>query len=176
MSDEDRSSGFPSLTALLGMLAVAGYQNRDKISEWLGGKGQLEPDPRPGNMLPPGPIPSPQPNQSDAGALAGGGGLGGLLGGLLGAGGAGALVNGGLGELIDRFNQSGQSQKADSWVQQGPNEEVAPNELEQVLGPEVLTKISQHTGLSRDELLDRLSRVLPDAVDRYTPGGNLNRG
>jgi len=175
VSDEDSSGGFPSLTALLGLLAVAGYQNRDKISEWLGGKGQLEPDPRPGNMLPPGPIPSPQPSQSDAGALAGSGGLGGLLGGLLGAGGAGALVNGGLGELIDRFNQSGQSQKADSWVRQGPNEAVAPSDLEQVLGPEVLAKISQHTGLSRDELLDRLSRVLPDAVDRYTPGGNLNR-
>ena len=29
------SRGFPSMTALLGLLAVAGYQNRDKIAEWL---------------------------------------------------------------------------------------------------------------------------------------------
>src|SRR5690348_2524945 len=29
--------GFPSMTALLGLLAVAGYQNRDKIAEMLGG-------------------------------------------------------------------------------------------------------------------------------------------
>ena len=28
-------SGFPSMTALLGLLAVAGYQNRDKIGEML---------------------------------------------------------------------------------------------------------------------------------------------
>lgn len=173
MSDEDSSGGFPSLTALLGLLAVAGYQNRDKISEWLGGKSQLEPET--GTMLPPGRIPPPQPGQTDVAAQTGGGGLGGLLGGLLGAGGAGTLVNGGLGELVERFNRAGQGQKADSWVRQGPNEEVAPNELEQVLGPEVLAKISQHTGLSRDELLDRLSRVLPQAVDRYTPGGNLNQ-
>ena len=34
------SRGLPSMTALLGLLAVAGYQNRDKISEWLGGLGQ----------------------------------------------------------------------------------------------------------------------------------------
>jgi len=175
VSDEDSSGGFPSLTALLGLLAVAGYQNRDKISEWLGGKGQLEPESVPGAVLPPGRIPPPQPGQTDAAAQTGSGGLGGLLGGLLGAGGAGALVNGGLGELVDRFNQAGQGPKADSWVRQGPNDEVAPNELEQVLGPEVLAKISQHTGLSRAELLDRLSRVLPQAVDRYTPGGNLNR-
>jgi hypothetical protein len=29
------SRGFPSMTALLALLAVAGYQNRDKIAEWL---------------------------------------------------------------------------------------------------------------------------------------------
>ena len=31
------SSGMPSMTALLGMLALAGYQNRDKISDMLRG-------------------------------------------------------------------------------------------------------------------------------------------
>ena len=31
------SRGFPSMTALLGLLAVAGYQNREKIAEMLGG-------------------------------------------------------------------------------------------------------------------------------------------
>ena len=34
------SRGFPSMTALLGLLAVAGYQHRDKIAEMLGGLGQ----------------------------------------------------------------------------------------------------------------------------------------
>jgi hypothetical protein len=29
--------GYPSMTALLGLLAIAGYQNRDKIAEWIGG-------------------------------------------------------------------------------------------------------------------------------------------
>ena len=32
------SRGFPSMTALLGLLAIAGYQNRDKLAELLGGK------------------------------------------------------------------------------------------------------------------------------------------
>lgn len=31
------SRGFPSMTALLGVLAVAVYQNRDKLAELLGG-------------------------------------------------------------------------------------------------------------------------------------------
>jgi uncharacterized protein YidB (DUF937 family) len=34
------SDGFPSMTALLGLLALAGYQNRDKLGELLGSAGQ----------------------------------------------------------------------------------------------------------------------------------------
>ena len=41
------------------------------------------------------------------------------------------------------------------------------------IGPEVLDTLSQQTGLSRQELLARLSRELPDAVDKYTPDGRL---
>src|SRR5215831_19292157 len=37
------SRGFPSMTALLGLLAVAGYRHRDKIAEMLGGIGQSTP-------------------------------------------------------------------------------------------------------------------------------------
>ncbi|HEX8166331.1 MAG TPA: YidB family protein [Beijerinckiaceae bacterium] len=144
------SRGFPSMTALLGLLAVAGYQNRDKIAEMLGGAGQG---------------PSGAPGQ--------GGGLGGLLGQLGGAGGAGGLLSGGLGELVDRFRQSGHGDAADSWVGRGPNKEIAPPQLEQAIGPEVLDTLSKQTGLSRQELLARLSRELPDAVDKYTPQGRL---
>lgn len=166
MSDDNSSSGFPSLTALLGLLAVAGYQNRDKITEWLGGGGQAQP----GQAAPP----ASQPGQAQAMPQEGGGILG-SLGGLLGAGGAGAMLNNGLGELVDRFNQAGQGQKADSWVRPGPNEDVAPNELEQALGPQVIDAIARQTGLSREDLLARLSKVLPEAVDRYTPDGRLGR-
>ncbi len=162
MSDDNSSSGFPSLTALLGLLAVAGYQNRDKIAEWLGGRGQPEP----------GQVPAPAPGQAGSAPQGDGGGL---LGGLLGAGGIGGVLNGGLGELTDRFRQAGQGEKVDSWVQQGPNQDVAPNDLEQALGPQVIDAIATRTGLSRDELLDRLSQVLPEAVDRFTPNGRIDR-
>ena len=33
--------------------------------------------------------------------------------------------------------------------------------------------LAKQTGLSRNELLARLSRELPDAVDKYTPQGRL---
>jgi uncharacterized protein YidB (DUF937 family) len=36
-----------------------------------------------------------------------------------------------------------------------------------------LATLSQQTGLSREEILARLSRELPTAVDQYTPEGRL---
>jgi uncharacterized protein YidB (DUF937 family) len=143
------------MTALLGLLAVAGYQHRDKIAEILGGIGQN----RPGGTG--------QSGQS---------GIGGFLTQLsesLGGASAGGLLSGGLGELVDRFKQSGHGETAESWVGTGPNKPVAPPQLEQAIGPEVLETLSKQTGLSREELLARLSRELPDAVDKYTPHGRL---
>ena len=35
IEESEMSRGMPSMVALLGLLAVAGYQNRDKIAEML---------------------------------------------------------------------------------------------------------------------------------------------
>jgi uncharacterized protein YidB (DUF937 family) len=143
------------MVALLGLLAVAGYQNRDKIAEMLGGLKQA----------PGGP-----PQQGAANAQ---GGILGQLGGLLGGASAGSVLSGGLGELVDRFKQSGHGQAADSWVGRGPNQPIGPAQLEQAIGPDALNALSQHTGLSREELMSRLTRDLPTAVDKFTPEGRL---
>jgi uncharacterized protein YidB (DUF937 family) len=92
---------------------------------------------------------------------------------LLGGASAGSVLSGGLGELVDRFKQKGQGQAADSWVSTGPNQPLARDQLEQAIGPDVLSTLTQHTGLSREELLSRLTRDLPAAVDKFTPHGRL---
>ena len=67
------------------------------------------------------------------------GGLGGLLGQLgLGSASAGGILSGGLGELLERFKQSGQAETAKSWVNTGPNKPCTAEQLEQAIGPEVL--------------------------------------
>jgi uncharacterized protein YidB (DUF937 family) len=150
--------GYPSLAALLGLVAVAGYQNRDKLAEWFGsGQGRSGPPDR-------------NYRQSGQGGLPAG--LDSLLGGVGGAG-VGGLLSGGLRDLIDSFKQAGQGDIADSWVSSRPNKEITPRQLEQAISPEVLETLSRETGLSHDELLARLSRELPSAVDRYTPQGRV---
>jgi uncharacterized protein YidB (DUF937 family) len=151
-----------ALTALLGVLAVAGYQNRDKIREMLGG------------MMEGAQNRSGQDN-----------GLGGLLGGLAGsrtsgglgdllAGGSlGGLLNGGLGGLLEQFEKNGQGETAKSWVETGPNAPIDDRELSQALGPDLLQELSARTGLQREEILSRLTRDLPMAVNDLTPDGEI---
>ena len=150
------SRGMPSMTALLGLLAVAGYQNRDKIKEMLGGLTQS---------------PSGQTGGGSQGSQ--GGGALGNLGGVLSGASVGSVLSGGLRDLIERFKQNGQGTAADSWVKTGPNQPLGPEQLQQAIGPEVLNTLSQQTGLSREELLSRLTRELPAAVDKFTPDGRL---
>jgi len=90
-----------------------------------------------------------------------------------GGAGVGGLLNGGLGELLERFKQNGQGDAAQSWIDDGPNKEISPPQLKQAIGQDVLAALEQQTGLSQDELLARLSRELPAAVDKYTPSGRL---
>lgn len=145
------------MVALLGLLAVAGYQNRDKLGELLNGAGGQSADPA-------------NPGQSS-------GGLGDLLnglGGALGGASAGSVLSGGLGDLVDRLRQTGHGRQADSWI--NADEDNAPvdaADLEDTLGEETIAELTQKTGLSRAELLERLSKTLPDAVNRMTPNGRM---
>lgn len=153
---------FPSMTALLGILAVAGYQNRDKISEMLGNRSGGGAGDAFGHASNQGQTRPP--------------GLEGLLGSLAGAvggGGLGSLLGGGLSQLTDRFKQNGHGEAVDSWVGTGANKSMASQDLEHAIGPDVLQDLTDQTGLSREELLSRLSRDLPDAVNNYTPNGRV---
>jgi len=146
----------PSMVALLGLLAVAGYQNRDKLGGLLGGLGNETGDPA-------------NPNRQT-------GGLGDLLnglGGMLGGATAGSVLSGGLGDLVERFRQSGRGDKADSWINAGDNVPVETSDLEDALGEETIVELTEKTGLSREELLRRLTETLPDAVNRMTPEGRV---
>jgi uncharacterized protein YidB (DUF937 family) len=132
--------------ALLGVLA---YQNREKIGKWLGNAAQ----------------PSGDPDSTQAAS-------GGILDTISKTFGS----DSGLREVLDRFRQAGSGDKVDTWVKDGPNEGIEPQQVEAAVDEETLRALSQQTGLSREELLRRLALELPHAVDRMTPEGKLPEG
>lgn len=150
------SKSTPSLLALLGLVAVAGYQNRSKISDMLA-------DAR-----------NEMPNSGQAqGQMANGGGLLANISQMFQSATGGSTLSGGLRELVDRFKAAGQPAHAESWVADGPNMPMDVNDLEKTLGDETLDDLVQKTGLPRAQLLMRLNAALPDVVNRFTPNGRL---
>jgi uncharacterized protein YidB (DUF937 family) len=119
----------------------------------------------------PNAAPSPTPGANPA--PSGGGGLGGMLGGLLAGGAAGSVLSGGLGDLLKQFQQSGQSETANSWVGSGPNKPISPGDLANALGADQINSLMSQSGLSRDDLLSGLSQHLPDVINHLTPDGRL---
>jgi uncharacterized protein YidB (DUF937 family) len=156
----------PMTMALLGLLAYKAVKSFSQA-----GTGQPMPAPRGGgsNVSSPGGL----------GDLLGGlfGGTGGRapggLGHILAGAGAGSVLSNGLGNLIKDLQNSGQGPAAQSWVGNGPNQEIAPGNLADALGADTLDALSQQTGMQRDDLLNGLSQYLPGLVDHLTPQGKV---
>lgn len=111
--------------------------------------------------------------QPSAGGLLGGGSGGGGLGGLgalLGGGGLGGLL-GGLGGMLGGLRERGLGQHVDSWVSPDANHPVSARDLESAFEPHELDEAARRAGTDKQKLLDELSRLLPQFVDRATPRG-----
>jgi uncharacterized protein YidB (DUF937 family) len=102
----------------------------------------------------------------------------GILGGIVGAGMV-SVVNGileqhgGLQGVVSEFEKKGLGPTVRSWVGTGPNQPIAPEEVHKVLGPDLLRQLAEKSGLSEQDLVQKLSHVLPQAVDKLTPNGTI---
>jgi uncharacterized protein YidB (DUF937 family) len=158
----------PMTMAILGLLAY-------KAMKSFGGEQREAPSPA-GRAPPP-------PTAGDVDVATReqtGGGLEDLLrgglGSLLAAGtAAGSILGGGLNDLVKQLQQSGLHEEANSWIGTGPNKTIDPNDLAKALGADQINAMMEHSGLSRDELLEGLSRHLPQVVDQLTPNGKVPR-
>jgi len=100
----------------------------------------------------------------------------GVLGGIVGAGMV-SVVNGilerhgGVQGVVNEFERNGLGQTVRSWVGTGPNDPISAADVQRVIGPDLLQKLSDKSGLSQQDLADKLSQILPRAVDHLTPNG-----
>ena len=100
----------------------------------------------------------------------------GILGGIVGAGMVsvvnGILENhGGVQGVVSEFERNGLGSTVRSWVGTGTNDPISAADIQRVLGPDLLQKLSEKSGLSQQDLADKLTQVLPRAVDHLTPNG-----
>lgn len=170
----------PMMMALLGLLAYKAVKSVGASS--MAGQGAQTPGGEPGGAGGLGGIlgrlfgggPSREAGPAGTGPATSAsdmspGGLGNLFSGAA----AGTVVSSGLGTLVRDLHESGHGQAAQSWVGSGPNQEIAPSDLEHALGADTLDTLSQKTGMNRDDLLSTLCQHLPELINRLTPDGRL---
>lgn len=128
--------------------------------------------------------------ESVLGNLLGGGsnaassGMGSVLSSVLGGGGQqggtassglGSALDGGggLGGLLSQFQNAGLGHVVDSWVGNGPNHPVSPDQLQNVFGQDRVNDMANQAGMQPGDFLSQLSQHLPAAVNGMTPNGQL---
>lgn len=81
--------------------------------------------------------------------------------------------NGGIGAVLQRFQQKGYGPQAQSWVGTGGNQLLDAGAVDEVVGREELSRLSRQLGVPEQEVAQGFAEVLPQMVDRLTPQGSL---
>ncbi|MBK7658158.1 MAG: DUF937 domain-containing protein [Betaproteobacteria bacterium] len=85
-------------------------------------------------------------------------------------------AHGGLSGLVQSFQDKGLGGIVDSWVSTGQNMPISADQLSQGLGSDKLGSLAQSLGMDQGDLSSKLSELLPNVVDKLTPGGQVPQG
>ena len=112
-----------------------------------------------------------------------------LGGGQQGGGGNAALLNaivgmlanngqggGGLGAILGKAQQSGMGDVVSSWIGSGQNMPISADQLNNVLGSDMVANLAKQLGMSHGDASSQISQMLPEVVDRLTPQGQMPQG
>jgi uncharacterized protein YidB (DUF937 family) len=85
----------------------------------------------------------------------------------------GLAIPGGVAGLLSAFDQAGLGHIVQSWISNGANLPVSPEQLQSALGDERVQTMSDQAGMVPQDFLSLLSEHLPHAVNGVTPNGQL---
>jgi uncharacterized protein YidB (DUF937 family) len=75
--------------------------------------------------------------------------------------------------LVAKLQEGGLGSQVSSWLGNGANLSVSPDQLRAALGNEQVKQIADAVGLPADKILSVLSQYLPGAIDQMSPNGTL---
>jgi len=91
------------------------------------------------------------------------------------AGGIGDLLKsqGGVAGLAEKFGQKGLGDAVSSWIGTGGNVNITAEQIQGVLGHGPIADFAQKLGVSPQQASETLAGLLPEAIDRLTPNGQM---
>ena len=102
--------------------------------------------------------------------------LDGILGGVVGGEMVSVVNNliaqhGGVQGIVEQFQRQGLGGTIQSWVGTGQNQSISPDQVHQAFGPDTIAAMAAKVGMSPQDLANKLSAILPQTIDKLTPGG-----
>jgi uncharacterized protein YidB (DUF937 family) len=80
---------------------------------------------------------------------------------------------GGLNALKQNFEQNGLGHIISSWIGNGENAAIAPEQIKSVLGSDCVANLATKAGISPETATQYLTKSLPHLVDALTPNGKI---
>lgn len=80
--------------------------------------------------------------------------------------------SGGAKGLLDKFKQNGFEEVVSSWMGDGEKKPISSDDIQSVLGSDVIQKIASSIGLNGQQVSSLLSKYLPDIVNHLSKGGS----
>ncbi len=80
---------------------------------------------------------------------------------------------GGLSAIVAKLQQAGLGDQVKSWIGNGQNLPITAEQLQQVLGSDVVKQLAAQFNIPVDQLSQILAQQLPKAVDHASPNGKL---
>lgn len=102
--------------------------------------------------------------------------LDGMLGGIVG-GEMVSVVNGliekhgGVQGIVAQMEQQGLGATVKSWVGTGANTSITADQVHQAFGADTIQALAAKAGLNPQDVAQKLAQLLPQAIDKMTPGG-----
>lgn len=81
--------------------------------------------------------------------------------------------SGGLQGLLGTLSQGGLGEAVKSWVGTGSNIPVNGDQIQAAFGSDQIAAIAQKFGIDPQDVAGQLAKILPQAVDKVTPTGEL---
>jgi len=104
----------------------------------------------------------------------------GILGGVVGAEMA-TVVNGliekhgGIQGIVSQLEEKGLGGTVRSWVGTGANQPITADQIHQAFGSDTVKQLAAKIGMTPEDLAAKLSQILPQAIDKLTPGGAVSK-
>ena len=80
---------------------------------------------------------------------------------------------GGLSAVVAKLEQAGFGEQVRSWIGNGQNLPISADQLQEVLGSDTVKQLAARFNIPIDQVSQVLAHVLPQAVDKASPDGNL---